>query len=155
MLYEAKPARLVVCERSGRWAVALRHDLAGAGLRVWETRSLADCDALLCESPASFAFVEVSERKIGEILAFIANCRAKFPLFRFVIVADRDLDSYKWLMREAGAADFISSIRKIGSPAQTACRHLAQVPPLPQSLTERIWANLPWGGGAGIVGSEQ
>jgi len=63
-------------------------------------------------------------------------------------VADRDLASYKWLMQELGAADFICSVRKIGALARTACRHLAQVPPLPQSLTERIWANLPWGKGA-------
>jgi hypothetical protein len=150
-LYEAKPARLVVCEHSGRWAVSLRRELAGAGLRVWESRSLVDCGVLLAESPASFAVLEVSETKIGKTLDFILNWQAEFPLFRFVIVADRDLTYYKWLMQEAGAADVICSVRKIGSLAQIACRHLAQVPPLPQSLSERIWANLPWSRGAGTV----
>ena len=66
-------------------------------------------------------------------------------MFRFAVAADRDLASYKWLMLEAGAADFICSVRKTGALARTACRHLAQVPSLPQSLAERIWANLPWG----------
>jgi len=148
MLYEAKPARLVVCERTGRWAAALRRELSGAGLRVWETRIMSDCSELLAESPASFAIVELNERKIKETWGFISNWQAEFPLFRFAVVADRDLASYKWLMQEAGAADFICSVRKIGALARTACRHLAQVPPLPQSLTERIWANLPWGKGA-------
>ncbi|MGD0383600.1 MAG: hypothetical protein ABSA77_08775 [Thermoguttaceae bacterium] len=145
MFYEAKPGRLVVCERTGRWAAALRGELSGAGLRVWETRSLTDCGTLLAESPASFAVLELSEKKIGEILDFIRNWQADFPLFCFAVVADRNLAYYKWFMHEAGAADFICSVRKIGAVARTACRHLAHAPPLPQSLTERIWANLPWG----------
>jgi hypothetical protein len=177
--YEAKPGRLVVCERSGRWAMALRRELAGAGLRVWETRNMADCGALLGESPASFVVLELfniclgdesspqclssnsqppagrpgmnssvkvnSVSKIEETLDFVRNWQAEFPLVRFAIVADRELAAYKWLMHEAGAVDFICSVRKIGALAQMACRHLAQVPPLPQSLTERIWASLPWG----------
>jgi hypothetical protein len=145
MLYEAKPGRLVVCERTGRWALALRGELAGAGLRVWETRSPEDCGSVLVESPASFVVLELSEKKIEEILDFTRNWQAEFPLFRFAIVADRDLAPYKWLLHEAGAAEFICSVRKTGALARMACRHLAQVPSLPQSLTERIWANLPWG----------
>ncbi len=147
MLYEAKPARLVVCEQTGRWALALRRELAGAGLRVWETRSPEDCGSVLVESPASFVVLELSEKKIGETLDFARSWQAEFPLFRFAIVADRDLAPYKWLMAEAGAVEFICSVRKTAALARTACRHLAQVPSLPQSLTERIWANLPWGRG--------
>lgn len=135
----------MVCECSGRWAVALRRELAGAGLRVWETRNLEDCGELLVESPASFVILELGDTKIEETMDFISNWQVKFPLFRFSIVADRGLASYKWLMQEAGATDFVYSLRNVGTLAQTACRHLAQVPPLPQSLTERIWANLPWG----------
>jgi hypothetical protein len=144
MPYEAKPARLVVCERDGSWAVALRRELAEAGLRVWETRTLAACQAMLAESPASFAVLELTPQ-IEEILDCIENWQAEFPQFRFAIAADRSLAHYRWLMQEAGAADFIYSLRNVGRLAQTACRHLAQVPPLLQSLTERIWANLPWG----------
>jgi hypothetical protein len=143
--YQAKPGRLLVCERTGRWAVALRHELVDVGLRVWETRSLDDCRTLLGESPASFVVLELSLSKIEETLNFIRNWQAEFPLFRFAVAADRDLAAYKWLLLEAGAIDFICSVRKIEILAQMACRHLAQVPPLPQSLSERIWANLPWG----------
>ena len=147
MLYEAKPARLVVCERTGRWAIALRRELADTGIRVWETRSPEDCGSVLGESPASFVVFELSEKNVEETLNFTRNWQAEFPLFRFAIVADRDLAPYKWLMQEAGAVEFICSVRKTGALARTACRHLAQVPSLPQSLTERIWANLPWGRG--------
>ncbi len=147
MLYEAKSGRLVACERTGRWALALRRELADTGIRVWETRSLDECGTLLGESPASFAVLELSETNIEKILDFIRDWKAEFPMFRFAVAADRDLASYKWLMQEAGAVEFIYSVRKIGALARTACRHLAQVPPLPQSLTERIWANLPWGRG--------
>jgi hypothetical protein len=116
--------------------VALRRELAGVGLRVWESRSMADSGTLLGESPASFVVLELSVSKIEETLDFIRNWQAEFPLFRFAMVADRDLATYKWFMHEAGAVDFICSVRRIGALAQTACRHLAQVPPLPQSLRE-------------------
>ena len=68
----------------------------------------------------------------------------EFPAARLAVVADRSLADYEWLMREAGRS--ISSARRDRSAplAQLACRHLAQVPPPPQSLTERIWTNLPW-----------
>jgi hypothetical protein len=145
MLNEAKPARLVVCERTGRWAVALRRELSEAGVRVWETRNLSDCGLLLAQSPASFAILELNENKINETLRFINIWQAEFPHFRFAVVGDHGLSSCQWLMRETGADDFLCSMRKIGDLAQTACRHLAQVPAAPQSLSERIWANLPWG----------
>ncbi len=146
--YEAKPARLIVYERIGRWAAALRRELAAAGLRVWESRNLTDCSQLLAESPASFVIFELSPTNCEETLRNIQNWQAEFPLFRFAVVADRSLGAYEWFIRETGAAHFLCSVRKIGALAETACRHLARVPPLPQSLTERIWANLPWAEGA-------
>lgn len=144
-LNEAKSARLVVCERTGQWAVALRRELSEAGLRVWETRNLKDCGALLAESPASFVVLELNAAKLEETIRFINVWRADFPRFRFAVVADRGLASFQWFMRETGAADFLFSLRKIDRLADMACRHLAQVPAAPQSLTERVWANLPWG----------
>jgi hypothetical protein len=145
---ESKPARLVVCERTGRWAVALRRELADAGLRVWETRSLMDCGSILSESPASFVVLELRDNKVGETLDFISKWQVEFPLFRFSVVAERTLAPYRWLMQEAGATTFLCSIRRSSSIAQIACLHLAHVPPpVPLSLSERIWANLPWGRG--------
>ncbi len=149
------PARLIVCERTGRWALTLRRELAEAGVRVWETRTVADCWRELAESPASFVVVELAGELSG-LLHRMARQPREFPMARLAVVADRALAGHQWLMREAGAVHFLCSPRKVGLLAQLVCRHLAQTPPLHQSLTDRIWANLPWaerrgtrGGGRG------
>jgi hypothetical protein len=134
----------MVCERTGRWAVALRRELAEAGVRVWETRTLDDCWEELAQSPASFVILELAGDVAG-LLRCLARQAREFPRARLAVVADRRLAGYQWLMREAGAVCFCCSPRRVGRLAQLACRHLAQVPPPPQSLTERIWAGLPWG----------
>ena len=138
------PARLIVCERMGRWAVALRRELADAGVRVWETRTFADCWEELADSPASFVILELGPDVEG-LLRRLTRRSREFPAARTAVVADRRLTDHQWLMREAGAVHFVCSLRRVGPLAQLACRHLAQVPPPQQSLTERIWSNLPWG----------
>lgn len=148
------PARLIVCERSGRWAVALRRELADAGVRISETRTLADCWSELVESPASFVVLELGGDVAG-LLGRMASQPRDFPRARLAVVADRSLAGYQWLMREAGAVHFLCSSRQVGSLAQLACRHLAQVPPPLQSLTERIWTSLPWGEGQVQAGNPQ
>jgi hypothetical protein len=140
----AGAARLSVCERTGRWAVALRRELAGAGVRVSETRSLADCWERLAEAPASFLVVELSAVTVDELLFRTARLQRDFPVARLAAVADRRLADYQWLMREAGAVHFTCSPRGLGPLARLACRHLAQVPAPQQTLSERIWATLPW-----------
>ena len=72
------------------------------------------------------------------------GCPRDYPLARWAAVAARPLAHWQWLLREAGAVDFVVSPRRLGPLAQAICRHLASVPPPPQSLTERIWAGLPW-----------
>ena len=136
-------ARLIVCERSGRWAVALRRELTDAGVRVWETRTADDCFGELGQSPASFVVWELRSDVAG-LLGCLARRRREFPEVRVAVVADRRLADYEWLVREAGAVHFLCSPRRVAPLARLACRHLAQVPPLPQELTERIWASLPW-----------
>jgi hypothetical protein len=137
-------ARLIVCERTGSWAVALRREVAEAGIRVWETRTLPDCWSELARSPASFLVLELGGN-VADLLHRTARLPREFPAARLAVVADRSLASYEWLMREAGAVHFLCSPRQVAPLARLACRHLDQVPPPPQSLTERIWANLPWG----------
>ncbi|MGW8257607.1 MAG: hypothetical protein ACWGMZ_08990 [Thermoguttaceae bacterium] len=145
MLNEKKTARLLVSERKGRWAAALRRELSETGVRVWETGTYADCGTQLAQSTASFLVLELNETKIRELLHYILAWQQEFPAFRFAVVSDHALQDYHWFMREIGAADFVSRQAKIGALAETICRHLALAPRLSQSLTERIWTNLPWG----------
>jgi hypothetical protein len=139
----AAPARLIVSERTGRWAVALRRELAAAGVRVWETRSLADCWEELAASPASFVVVEV-DRNLVALLDHVARLPQTFPAARAAVVSQRSLADCEWLLREAGAVHYVCSPREVAPLARIACRHLAQGPSPPQSLTEQIWASLPW-----------
>ncbi len=140
----APAARLIVCERTGRWAAVLRRELAGLGVRVWETRCLADCWNELAESPASFVVLELGG-PVAELVDRVARQPREFPSARLAIAADRKQAGFEWLMREAGAVEFIGSPRHVGRLAQLACRHLAQVPPPQLGFAERIWASLPWG----------
>ncbi|MEN6451879.1 MAG: hypothetical protein ABFC96_15420 [Thermoguttaceae bacterium] len=136
-------ARLIVCERTGRWAVALRRELTGAGVRVWETRTLGECHDELVASPASFLVLEVNGEPSAP-LRFVAQHARQFSAARVAIVTDAAGVAYEAVAREAGAVHFLSSPRHAGLLARLACRHLAQVPPPPQGLAERIWSSLPW-----------
>jgi hypothetical protein len=171
-------ARLIVCERNGRWAVALRRELTASGVRVWETRTLAGCREELEQSPASFVVLEVAGDLPG-LLRFLVRQSQDFPAARLAAVAAKGERGERreergekqgaplpsplsplpsplpWLLREAGAVHFVDSLRQVGPLARLACRHLAQVPPPQQSLTERIWANLPWGEGRGERGEDE
>jgi hypothetical protein len=137
-------ARLIVCERTGRWAVALRRELADAGVRVYETRHLSDCWEQLGQSPASFVVVELTAASAGGLLRRMLGQHREFPLARLAVVADRSLAAYEWLMREAGAVDFARSPRQLGPLARLACRHLAQAAAPPATFADRLWAGLPW-----------
>ena len=137
-------AKLIVCERSGRWAVALRRELAEAGVRVWETRTLADCRDELVANPASFAVIELGTN-LGGLLRLLVRQPRQFPAARLAVVTDRAEADYEWLLREAGAVHFLCSPRQVAVLARLACRHLADVPPPQQSFAERIWMSLPWG----------
>jgi hypothetical protein len=135
--------RLIVCERKGRWAVGLRGELAATGIRVWETRHLAECWETLAAAPAAFLVVELTAQGAGDLLDRMARLPREYPLARVAVVAARRLAAYEWLLREAGAVDFTCSPRRLGPLGEAAVRHLAAVPLPHQGLAERIWATLP------------
>ncbi|MGA2065285.1 MAG: hypothetical protein ABSG86_09955 [Thermoguttaceae bacterium] len=138
--------RLIVCERSGQWAAALRRELADAGLRVWETRSLADAWEALAATPAAFLVLELLGANAEPLLGRMAWLGRDFPRSRAAVVASRRLAAYESLAREAGAVHFACSLRHLAPLARMIVRHLAELPPPQQTLLERIWASLPWGG---------
>jgi len=180
MTYEANPAsqsvllpegaaaaRLILCERTGRWAAALRRELEreeGTGTscaeqpaavsgktrvspsppRIEETRSLAHAFRALAEAPASFLIVELSRANADSLLDRMAELGRWFPLARLAVLSDRRLSGYGWLMREAGAVWHTCSPRRL---APLAALHLATAPSPRRGLREQIWAGLPWGRG--------
>lgn len=137
-------ARLIVCERDGRWAVALRRELSGSGVRVWETRTADDCRRELTASPNSFVLLQMARNPI-DTLRMLELFSREYPTAGFAVAGKRSQAAFEWPAREAGAAHFLCSLRRVGILSRMACRHLAQVPPPQRSMTERIWASLPWG----------
>lgn len=144
----AQPARLIVCESTGRWAVALRRELGSAADCLFQTRSLADAMAALDAAPASFLLVELHARYAESLAWLLADVGRRYPLCRTGVVADRALARYGDWMLEAGAAAFALGVRRLGPLADAARRHLAAAPQPPQGLVEQVWAELPWRRGA-------
>ncbi len=141
----SRPPRLIVCERTGQWAAAIGRLLGVAGPRVLETRSLGECWAALRARPASFAVLELTRGNYGPLLDGLAWLGREMPLAAAAVVADRSLAASEWIVREAGAVHFETSPRRLLGLAGAARRHLQQAPRLRPSLTEQIWARLPWG----------
>lgn len=139
----APAGRLVVCESTSRWAAALRRELAARAVRVWEARTLAAAHALLAETPAAILVVELARANLDDLPGWLATARSDYPRARFAVVAERGLADYEWLLREAGAVHFLTSSRQLRPLIEIVTRHLAFVPPLPQTPLERIWNKLP------------
>lgn len=125
--------------------MALRRELPVAGQRVYETRSVAECWEMLAGWPASFLLVELTRSGADVLLERMAWLERDFPAARAAVVAERSLSGCEWWMREAGAIHFTVSPRELGPLARLAVRHLDAAPRAPLTLTERIWADLPWG----------
>lgn len=135
-------ARLIVCEREGRWAAALRRETAGTGVRIWETRSVPECCEEAAISPASFVVLEV-QGNLLEAMRFISWQRRAAPLVRWAATVSRELAACESLLREAGAVHVVTSPRRLWLLVQTACRHLERFEQ-PQSVTGDIWVSLSW-----------
>ena len=145
----APPARWVVCERSGAWAVALRREAASQELRLYETRSLADAWAVLDRSPATFLVVELTDANAESLVERVAGMERRFPHARAAVVAERSLARYEWLVREAGAVWFAVSPRDLRPIVALASRHLQRAPCPPRDLAQQFWSSLPWGPATG------
>jgi hypothetical protein len=138
-------ARLIVCEPSGSWSVALRGELAEAGVRLWECRTLSEAWGALRQTPAAFVIAEATRENLDNLLGRMAWFSRDFPQGRIAVVAHRNLAGFEWLVREAGAVHFLTSPRRLAPLAGLVVRHLANVPLPQQTMLERIWSSLPWG----------
>jgi len=136
-------AKLIVCEKTGRWATAWRQAIDGS--QIFETRSLADCWEELTNYPASLIALETTSANLEQVATWIARLGRFFPSARAVVLAQRTLQPAAPPLREAGAIHFLCTPRKIDSLARLAERHLATAPKKPRSPSEQIRDRLPWG----------
>ena len=141
-----QPARVIVCEKTGRWAVALRRLLSPAGHRVYETRSWAECWDELARSPASLLALELTPHNDEALLKRLFDLTRRFPQARAIVVGERELEHYEWAVREAGATHAVFASRRLAAAARLIERHLAFAPQPLLTLHETIWRRLPWSG---------
>jgi len=136
-------APLIICEKSGRWTLALRAALRGS-LRIVETRALAQCEEALAASPALLVALEVTGRSLGPALDFVARVHQNFPAARVVALLDPSSESAAALLREAGVADVFHSPQQAAAIARLAQRHAALAPVDDRPMRELLAARLPW-----------
>jgi hypothetical protein len=136
--------RLIVCERTGRWAALFRRALARQRMPIAETRSLAECGRQLAASSASVAAVEVSAANLENVIKLLPAWAREFPAARFVTVADGELAALEPLLREAGALDVLYLGSDVPRAAQLAIRRRALAPAEQLPWRQAIASRLPW-----------
>jgi hypothetical protein len=137
-------ARLILCEKSNRWAVALRRALGERQHVLRQTRSLAECSRSLAVSPASLVVVECRADNLDSLLSAAGKWLRHFPHVQLAAVMDGSLAPAEALLREAGAVAVIRSPRHVRSLARLALRHVDRAPAADLSLVEAIVERLPW-----------
>jgi len=142
----------VVCERTSRWASALRMSLAASGMpyRLREIRHLAELERELAERPACLAAIEFDRKNFAAAVALLPMIRKSFPGVRSVALLDRSLSSDFAAVRDAvvegGVAAVAASPRRLDAILALGQRHAAAAQTKDNTipLVARIWATLPW-----------
>lgn len=139
-------ARLLICEKTGQWAVALRRELAAWPLRVYETRSFAACQEECAQYRASFVVVEATTANLFKAVEWMARVGREFPQVRLAAVGPRDVEPYADAIREAGAMAVVLSSRQLAPIARMARRHVARASEPNLTFREQVERRLPWKG---------
>lgn len=136
--------RLIVCEKTNRWATALRTALGRSPLQVAESRSLAGCESALAEAPESLVAVEVTPANLDQAVDFVVHTGRRFPRALVVALLAEEAESAERLMQEAGAVDVIGSVLDVPRIARLARRHYAAAPPPELDFHELVRQRMPW-----------
>jgi len=139
-------ARVIVSEKTGYWTAVLRQAMPSAGDRIHETRSMAECWRELGQSPASLVALELTPDNCESVVGSLVELSSRFHRARSVVLGPRGMESYEWILREAGAAHVLFSPRYAGIAARLIERHLAQAPQHQPTFHDSIRTRLPWGG---------
>lgn len=160
----------IVCERSGRWAAALRIAMArqqtgeAAPPRLREVRHLVELSEYVREHRHALCLIEVRSDTYDQTLAWLAEAVHRQPAGRFIALLDGDCcdgiespnvgDTRRRdvidALREAGALDVVQSPRHLRQVLALADRHWAQsaqhaaADSADQSLSNWVAELLPW-----------
>jgi len=152
-------ARLIVCERTGQWASALRRDLSDHslrshslrihglrihGLRIHETRNLDDAWNELRDASASLVIVEATRPRLAVVVTWLLRLGKVYPQAKAIVVGGADLVPAEWVLREAGAPLVHGSLRDPANVLRVALRHLAGCRLADRTWREQWFDRLPW-----------
>lgn len=137
-------SRLIVCEKTGRWAAALRHAAGSCELPLVEVRSLQQLERELIDSPAAMAAVEVSAASLVRVATHVAAWRSRFAGSAILLLADEELQPLEAPLREVGVVHAAFSPRDLSGMVRLIRRHLARAPRPALTLEGSILARLPW-----------
>ena len=141
-------ARVIVCEKTGRWATALRRAFRGLQLRVTETRSLTACWQELEQCPTSLVALEFVPDNREAILRRLLDLHSRYRWAQAIVLAERGSEPFEWILREAGAIHVLFSPRSLAATARLARRHAHSVPRADIDIREAVWRRLPFAVGA-------
>jgi len=134
---------VIVCERSGIWAAALRRELrSSAG--VCETRSWAACEREIQARGAALVALEVSPESVESACARLAGLTQRLPHTRVILLADRGLKHAEWILREAGAVGVVYALSDLPRLQPVLRRFREQLPNATPSFHDLIQSRLPW-----------
>jgi hypothetical protein len=146
---------VIVVERDGHWAAALRRGLAGFAIpceqdlpvpftpRLIETRSLDECWEPLRRWPGAVVAIELTEPLLPSILAALRRLEREHPQAAMLMLMERRLAPCAALLREAGAVHCIVSPRRSSEAVELLRRHAARQP-VTADGPEQVFADLPW-----------
>jgi|GEM_PF-2250548 len=151
-LIEPFPQRrtVIVCARNIRPAVTLRRVFEDRSkIEIVDTRNLAAAERELIDAPdAAMVVVACSEwlDRLTDRLPILFGIRptALYPRAQCFIVLPDHLSAFRLPLREAGAADIVSSLQDLGTLGRSISRHFERAPLKPLSLPQRILGTLPW-----------
>ncbi len=140
---DMKDFSIVVCEKTGSWAAAIRRVLRPASGLV-ETRSWQACWQEVRSRTAALVALEVLPENAESVCRRLAEWTGRFRQVHVILLADRSLQRAEWLLREAGAAHVLFSPRDIVRLRPMLDRFLVQIPPSRITFREHVWSQLPW-----------
>ena len=154
-------SQVIVLERDGHWAAALRQEFAHArqhklrsdsspasreAARVIEIRSWDECWQRLAQEPAALVAAELPDTNPDSVLASLSRMDRQFPEAAMLILTNRRLVPFRRLLREAGALHFVTSPRRLEGVVEIVLRRCARLPAATGSAgrLDEILADLPW-----------
>ncbi len=160
-LLQIAKAPLVVVERDGQWAAALRlalgerrlkpGDFGGATLldvvRITELRSMDDLWPALREQPTGTIALEVTMANVKQFAKALLRLEREFSSAIAFAVAARGLAAYSGMIREAGAVCVTDSPRCLADVCELVALRIAKQADLrgaSNNDADQIFSSLPW-----------